>query len=179
MGEPLDGDGRRRRARGAEATAEQALRVAAELLEASPADLVLRDGRVEVTGAPGRGVSLGEVAAACDPVSSARRGEAPGLGAAPRFADAPMTYPYGVHLAQVEVDRDTGGVDVMRYFVAYEVGRAVNPTLVEGQLVGGVAQGLGGALLEELAYDDSASRWPPRSWTTSSPRPPRCRAWGP
>ena len=64
-----------------------------------------------------------------------------------------MTYPYGVHLAQVEVDRETGGVRVLRYFIAYEVGRAVNPALVEGQLVGGAAQGLGGALMEEFRYD--------------------------
>ena len=66
-----------------------------------------------------------------------------------------MTYPYGVHLAQVEVDPATGGVRVLRYFIAYEVGRAVNPALVEGQLVGGAAQGLGGALLEEFRYDAS------------------------
>ena len=64
-----------------------------------------------------------------------------------------MTYPYGVHLAQVEVDRETGGVRVLRYFIAYEVGRAVNPALVEGQLIGGAAQGLGGALMEEFRYD--------------------------
>jgi carbon-monoxide dehydrogenase large subunit/6-hydroxypseudooxynicotine dehydrogenase subunit gamma len=66
-----------------------------------------------------------------------------------------MTYPYGVHLAQVEVDRATGGVRVLRYFIAYEVGRAVNPALVAGQLVGGAAQGLGGALLEAFRYDAS------------------------
>ena len=66
-----------------------------------------------------------------------------------------MTYPYGVHAAVVEVDTGTGRVRVLRYLVAYEVGRAINPMLVEGQIVGGVAQGLGGALLEEFAYDDS------------------------
>jgi carbon-monoxide dehydrogenase large subunit/6-hydroxypseudooxynicotine dehydrogenase subunit gamma len=139
----------------AEATAERARRVAAELLEADPADLRLREGRVEVAGSPGRGLSLGEVAAACDPVSSARRGEAPGLGAERTFAGAPMTYPYGVHLAQIEVDPDTGGVTVRRYFVGYEVGRAITRALVEGQLRGGVAQGVGGTLLEEFRYGDS------------------------
>jgi carbon-monoxide dehydrogenase large subunit/6-hydroxypseudooxynicotine dehydrogenase subunit gamma len=141
--------------RAAEATAEKARGVAAALLEASPEDLVFQDGRIEVAGAPGRGLALGEVAAACDPVSSARRGEEPGLGASRVFADAPMTYPYGVHLAQVEVDLDTGGVTVLRYFVGYEVGRAVQHRLVEGQLVGGAAQGIGGALLEEFRYADS------------------------
>jgi aerobic carbon-monoxide dehydrogenase large subunit len=139
----------------ARATAERARAVAAELLEAAPEDVVVAGGRAFVAGSPGRGLSLGEVAAACDPASSARRGEPPGLGAARTFAGAPMTYPYGVHLAQVEVDRETGGVRVLRYFIAYEVGRAVNPTLVEGQLAGGAAQGLGGALLEDFRYDPS------------------------
>ena len=137
----------------ARATAERAREVAAELLEAAAEDIELRDGRAVVRGSPEHGVALGEVAAACDAASAARRGEEPGLTAARTFVDAPMTYPYGVHLAQVEVDRETGGVRVLRYFIAYEVGRAVNPALVEGQLVGGAAQGLGGALMEEFRYD--------------------------
>jgi CO/xanthine dehydrogenase Mo-binding subunit len=64
-----------------------------------------------------------------------------------------MTYPYGVHAAVVEIDPDTAGCRVVRYVVGYDVGRAVNPLLVEGQLAGGVAQGIGGALLEEFRYD--------------------------
>ncbi len=63
-----------------------------------------------------------------------------------------MTYPYGVHLAQVEIDPGTGAIRVLRYFVAYEVGHAINPATVEGQLVGGALQGIGGALFEEVAY---------------------------
>jgi Molybdopterin-binding domain of aldehyde dehydrogenase len=66
-----------------------------------------------------------------------------------------MTYPYGAHAAVVAVDPGTGQVRVLRYLVAYEVGRAVNPMLVEGQLRGGVAQGIGGALFEEFRYDDA------------------------
>jgi carbon-monoxide dehydrogenase large subunit/6-hydroxypseudooxynicotine dehydrogenase subunit gamma len=66
-----------------------------------------------------------------------------------------MTYPYGVHAAVVEVDTGTGRVRVLRYLVAYEVGRAINPMLVEGQLRGGVAQGIGGALFEEFGYDEA------------------------
>ena len=139
----------------AKATAEKALRVAAELLEASVDDLRLGESRVEVAGSPDRHLSLGEIAAACDPQSSAAMGEEPGLGARRTFSVEHMTYPYGVHLAQVEVDPETGGVKIRRYFVAYEVGRAVNPTLVEGQLIGGAAQGIGGALLEEFRYDAS------------------------
>ena len=65
-----------------------------------------------------------------------------------------MNYPYGVHAAVVQVDREIGAVKVLRYLVAFDIGKAVNPMLVEGQLVGGVAQGLGGALLEEFLYDD-------------------------
>ena len=65
-----------------------------------------------------------------------------------------MNYPYGVHAAVVQVDRETGAVKVLRYLVAFDIGKAVNPMLVEGQLVGGVAQGLGGTLFEEFLYDD-------------------------
>jgi carbon-monoxide dehydrogenase large subunit len=137
----------------ADATAEKARRVAGGLLEAEPADIRLRDGHAEVAGSPQRRVALAEVAAACDATSAGRRGEEPGLTEARTFVDAPMTYPYGVHLAQVEVDRATGGVRVRRYFIAYEVGRAVNPALVAGQLAGGAAQGLGGALMEAFRYD--------------------------
>ena len=124
--------------------------MAAELLEAAPGDVRLEGGRAVVAGSGDRGVTLAEVAAACDAASAGRRGDEPGLTAARTFVGRTMTYPYGVHLAQVEVDPATGGVRVLRYFIAYEVGRAVNPALVDGQLVGGAAQGIGGALLEEL-----------------------------
>lgn len=64
-----------------------------------------------------------------------------------------MTYPYGSHVATVEVDPETGQVTILDYAIAYDVGKAINPRLVEGQLVGGLAQGIGGALLEELVFD--------------------------
>ena len=139
----------------AKATAEKALRVAAGILEAATEDLRLEAARVKVAGSPDKSLSLGEIAAACEPHGDAINGEAPGLGARRTFSVDHMTYPYGVHLSQVEVDPETGGVEIRRYFVAYEVGRAVNPTLVEGQLIGGATQGIGGALLEEFRYDDS------------------------
>jgi aerobic carbon-monoxide dehydrogenase large subunit len=82
-------------------------------------------------------------------------GEPAGLSARRRFEVSHMTYPYGAHAAVVAVDPGTGQVRVLRYLVAYEVGRAVNPMLVEGQLRGGVAQGLGGALFEEFSYDEA------------------------
>lgn len=139
--------------RAAEATAAKARTVAAELLEASAEDLVLADGRIHVTGSPDRGLTLGEISAACTTVASAERGQTPGLGAREIYIDPAMNYPYGVACAQVEIDRETGELTVRRYHVTYEIGKAVNPMLVEGQIVGGVAQGLGGALLEEFRYD--------------------------
>jgi carbon-monoxide dehydrogenase large subunit len=155
--------------RAAEATAVLAREAAAVLLGVDPADLCLAGGRVTSAagggeagggaadgGAAGRGaagsVSLAEVAAALDGRPDGLDLPPGPLGARREFTVDHMTYPYGVHLAQVEVDPGTGGVTVLRYFVAYEVGRAINPANVEGQLVGGAVQGIGGALFEELAY---------------------------
>jgi aerobic carbon-monoxide dehydrogenase large subunit len=78
----------------------------------------------------------------------------PGLYAAHFFEAPKMTYPYGTHVAVVEVDTDTGGVKIRNYAIAYDIGRAVNPMIVDGQLVGALAQGIGGALFEELVYDE-------------------------
>ena len=122
-------------------------------------DLELRDGAVAVRGDPDprtARVSLAEIARAAEPASHyLEPGEPAGLSARRRFEVSHMTYPYGAHAAVVEVDPGTGQVRVLRYLVAYEVGRAVNPMLVEGQLRGGVAQGIGGALFEEFSYDEA------------------------
>ncbi len=141
--------------RAAQATADRVREIAAERLECAPEDVWLAGGRAHVVGAPARGIALGEVAAACDPVSAARRGHEPGLGATRTYAGSPMTYPYGVHVSMVEIDPGTGGVRPLRHHIAYEVGRAVDRRLVEGQLVGGAAQGIAGALLEEFRYDET------------------------
>lgn len=111
-------------------------------LEVAPADLELRGDRVVAVGAPARSVPLAQLAA--DGVV---------LEEAFVHRSEEMSYPYGLHCAAVEVDVETGGVDVQRYTVAYDVGRAINPRLVAGQIEGGLAQGLGGALLEEFPYD--------------------------
>ncbi len=81
-------------------------------------------------------------------------GRTPGLSAEEWFYTDHVTFPYGIHVAQVCVDKATGKVEVERYVITYDVGRAVNPMLIEGQLVGGFAQGLGGALLEEFSYSE-------------------------
>ena len=77
------------------------------------------------------------------------------LSAEATFESSHMVYPYGVHIAAVRVDGDTGGVTIERYAIAYDIGKAVNPKLVEGQIAGGLAQGIGGALLEEFLYDEN------------------------
>ena len=133
----------------------KAIDVAAELLQ-QPADaLEVIDGKVVRKGAVGGpSTTLGEIAKALEPASKLRGPRAPGLSADGWFHTDHMNYPYGVHIAVAKVDRETGGVTIERYLLAYDIGRAVNPMLVEGQLVGGFAQGLGGTLLEEFLYDD-------------------------
>jgi len=144
----------------------RAAQIAARILEASEDDLAEGDraegdrgergGGFHIRGDPTAAVSLAEIARATAPASRyLLPGEPAGLSARRRFEVAHMTYPYGVHVAVVEVDPGTGQVQVLRYLVAYEVGRAINPMMVEGQLRGGAAQGIGGALLEEFCYDEA------------------------
>ncbi|HEY7144613.1 MAG TPA: molybdopterin cofactor-binding domain-containing protein [Streptosporangiaceae bacterium] len=138
------------------AVRDRARQLAARILEVAEDDLEVAGGGVRVRGDPDARVTLAEVARAAGAASTyLRPGEPPGLAARRQFDVAHMTYPYGVHIAVVEVDPGTGRVVVLRYLVAYEVGRAVNPAMVEGQLRGGAAQGIGGALMEELAYDET------------------------
>ena len=133
---------------------DKAIAAAAALLQTSPDALDVIDGKVvSRKSAQGPSVTLGEVAHALAPASKLLGDALPGLAAEGWFESHHMTYPYGVHIAVARIDRDTGGVIIERYLVAYDIGKAVNPMLVEGQIAGGVAQGLGGALLEEFLYD--------------------------
>ncbi len=132
---------------------QRAIEVAAEMLEASPDDLELVDGAVRVVGSPTQAVALGEVAAALGPASPHANGR-PGLVAEEWYTTSHMNYPYGLHAGVVALDPDTGSVDIERYVIAYDIGRAINPMLVEGQIVGGAAQGFGGALFEDFSYDE-------------------------
>ena len=116
---------------------------ASELLEAAPEDLVLTPGGVSVSGAPTRRISLPELLKAGGGV----------IRQESRFACDLLGYPYGIHAAAVEVDTVSGEVHIHRYAVAYDIGRCINPVLVAGQISGGLAQGIGGALLEEFKYD--------------------------
>jgi carbon-monoxide dehydrogenase large subunit len=139
----------------AERVRQRILAVAARELEAHPADLELRDGAVHVRGVTDRALALREVARAANATRALADGAEPGLEALHYHEQSKMTYGHGLHLAVVEVDVETGVPRVLRYVVVYDVGRCLNPMLVEGQLVGGLAQGLGAALHEELAYDSA------------------------
>jgi len=119
---------------------------AGEMMQAAPDRLTIVEGRVVVAAAPA-GPSLDFAALA--------RGTDEDLAEEARFAIDHMTYPYGVHIAQLRIERDSCNIVVERFFVGYDIGRAVNPMLVEGQIVGGVAQGIGGSLLEEFVWDDA------------------------
>jgi len=130
---------------------DKALDMAAQLMQSTPADLDIVDGMV-VRKSGGSSMPLGAVATALLPASPVRQGREPGLRADGWFHTAHQVYPYGTHLAVVKVDPHSGAVAVERYIIGYDVGRAINPMLVEGQIMGGFVQGLGGALMEDFRY---------------------------
>lgn len=125
------------------------------LLEAAADDLEIVDGKVRIRGVPGRAVGLGDVAKAA--AGAVLRKGAPGdglLAETAYFIPPTVTYASAAHCAVVEVDPATGQVTILRYLVVHDCGRVVNPLLADGQVVGGVVQGIGGALCEHLVYDD-------------------------
>ncbi|MDX3908046.1 MAG: xanthine dehydrogenase family protein molybdopterin-binding subunit [Pigmentiphaga sp.] len=135
---------------------EQALDIGAEMLGVSLQDVDMAQGCVFLRDQPdGRRIRLEEIARYVHAGSRTVGRRPPGLRAEGWFYSEHMNYPYGVHVAQVCIDPGTGHVKVERYLVAYDVGRAVNPMLIDGQIVGGLAQGLGGALYEAFTYDES------------------------
>jgi aerobic carbon-monoxide dehydrogenase large subunit len=131
--------------------------IAGGLLEASPEDLVLHDGRVTVRGVPDRGVSVAEIArrALAPSPDASTGGVEPGLAATQHFDPPGPTFSGAVHVASVEVDPETGRVRVRDYVVVEDCGPVINPMIVEGQIHGAVAQGIGEALGERLVYDES------------------------
>ena len=155
---------------------DKAVRIAADLLEVAPEDLELVNGAVRVRGLPERALTLGALATVANPIRYAygkdaseaalrlvkpRDGavlapdEAPGLEAHGYYAPPHATFASGCHVAIVEVDVGTGNVRILRYVVQHDCGTVVNPTIVEGQIAGGVAQGIGGAFYERIVYDDA------------------------
>jgi aerobic carbon-monoxide dehydrogenase large subunit len=153
--------------------------VAARSLEVASEDLVFEDGRVHVAGAPEVGVTLGQLAIISNPLRYAYgeqsqeavvlaqkaysksdrplpEGTSPGLDTAEYYSPKSGVFAFGAHAAIVEVDPDTCNISIQRYVVMHDCGKVINPMIVEGQICGGVAQGIGGAFYEHLAYDDQA-----------------------
>lgn len=153
---------------------DKALGLAAELLEVAPRDLELAGGRVRVRGAPGAELTLGALAAVANPIRYAygqeasevalrlvkpregpvlAEGEEPGLEAFGYYAPPQATFAHGCHAAIIEIDIETGQLRFLGYVVHHDCGVLVNPTIVEGQIRGGVAQGIGGSFYERIIYD--------------------------
>ncbi len=153
----------------------KAVKIAADVLEANPDDLEIVDGMVQVRGSPGDGIPLKTVAVLSNPLrysfseeSKAATqftmparggppvpaGESPGLEGRDYYSPEQSTFANGMHAAIVEVDPDTAEVKILRYAVVHDCGRLINPMIVEGQIHGGVAQGVAGALYERMAYDE-------------------------
>ncbi|MET8156959.1 aerobic carbon-monoxide dehydrogenase large subunit [Sphaerisporangium sp. NPDC005289] len=154
---------------------DKALRIAAEALEADPRDLEIEDGVVRVVGAPGASLPLATVAVLSNPLRYAfdeeaaratqfagqapmdrppvEEGEEPGLEGRDYYSPVRSTFASGMHAAIVETDPDTAEIRILRYAVVHDCGKLINPMIVEGQIHGGVAQGVGGALYERMVYD--------------------------
>jgi carbon-monoxide dehydrogenase large subunit len=153
---------------------EKALRIAADVLEASPDDLEIDEGLIQVRGVPGTSIPLRTVAVLSNPLRYAfdeaakqatqfathddtkppvAAGDAPGLEHRDYYSPIRSTFASGAHAAIVEIDPATWEIDVVKYAVVHDCGNVVNPMIVEGQVHGGVAQGVGGALYERMAYD--------------------------
>jgi carbon-monoxide dehydrogenase large subunit len=132
-------------------------RLAAHLLEAASEDVVFKDGRFNVAGTD-RGMTLAAVARAAYLPQAWPAGIDPGLAETGGFMPSAVNFPNGTHVCEVEVDADTGVTNIVRYSVVDDVGRMVNPMLVKGQIHGGIAQGLGQALFETIAYDSHSGQ---------------------
>jgi len=135
---------------------DKARDLASHLLEASPEDIVFVGGAVGVAGVPERAISWAELAAAASDRKRLPEGMEPGLAADADFA-GDGSYPFGAHCAVVEVDTEIGDARLIRFFAVDDCGRIINPLLAEGQVHGGIAQGIGQAMLEEVIFDDQGT----------------------
>jgi len=140
----------------AETVREKAKEIAGHLLEAATEDVVFDDdgGEFHVAGVPDRAVSFQEVARAAYSGNHPEDVDA-GLEAASYYDPPNFTFPFGTHVAIVEVDPDSGEIEIERYVAVDDVGEQINPKIVEGQIHGGIAQGIGQALYEDVVYDDN------------------------
>jgi carbon-monoxide dehydrogenase large subunit len=136
---------------------EKARIIAAGMLEVSPEDLEWADGRWSVRGDPDQGKAIGEIAFAAFAAHDLPDGVEPSLDSDATYDPDNFSFPHGTHLCAVEVDTETGWVQIRSYVAVDDVGVVVNPQIVEGQVHGGIAQGIAQALYEEAAYDSSGN----------------------
>jgi carbon-monoxide dehydrogenase large subunit len=140
-------------ARAAVKVQEKAKRYAAHMLEAAPEDIELSDGKYQVRGSPDKGLTLADIALTAYVPEDIPEGMEPGLEETAFYDPENFVWPFGAHAAVVDVDADTGKVEVVRYVAVDDCGRAINPLLIEGQVHGGVAHAIGQALFEQVVYD--------------------------
>jgi aerobic carbon-monoxide dehydrogenase large subunit len=141
-------------AKSAVKVAEKAKRIAAHLLEAAPEDIELQDGKYSVRGSPDKGLTLAEISGAAYVPENLPDGMEPGLEETTFYDPENFTFPFGAHACIVEVDVETGKVDVKRYVAVDDCGPAINPMLIEGQIHGGIVHAIGQALFERIHYDE-------------------------
>ncbi|MBI4280100.1 MAG: xanthine dehydrogenase family protein [Armatimonadetes bacterium] len=142
-------------ARAAQEVRGKLVRAAASLMEVAESDLEVAEGRLFVRGVPGRAMTMAGIAQASLPTFQAPRVADPVFEATIYHSVPTVTYASAVHAAVVEVDPEIGMVGILRYVVVHDCGRVVNPVIVDGQIHGGVAQGIGGGLSEEIVYDEA------------------------
>ena len=133
---------------------EKAEAIAANVLECSAEDLEFEDGKFSVKGVPDKGITIQEVALQAHVATKLPAGMEPGLQATSVFEPSNFTFPFGTHVCVVEVDTQSGEVHILKYVAVDDCGKVINPMIVDGQVQGGIAQGLGQALLEEVVYDE-------------------------
>ena len=134
---------------------EKMAKFAAHLMEANSEDLVFGDGQIFVEGSPNQAIDFATIALEAHVAKNLPPDTTPGLEATHFFEPSNFTYPFGAHIAVVEVDTDTGEIDIQRYVCVDDIGNIINPLIVAGQVHGGIAQGLGQALYEGAVYDES------------------------
>ena len=134
---------------------EKAKKIAAHLLEAAEADIAYENGKAFVKGTPSKAVTIQEIAMAAFQTARLPKGMEGGLEATTFFDPTNFVWPFGAHIAVVEVDAETGATKILRYVAVDDCGTRINPMVVDGQLHGGIAQGIGQALFEEAVYDDT------------------------
>jgi carbon-monoxide dehydrogenase large subunit len=142
-------------ARAAMKVQDKAKRIAAHLLEAAPEDMELAGGRYQVRGSPDKGMSLADVSLAAYVPENLPEGMEPGLEEVNFFDPENFVFPFGAHAAVVDVDAETGRVELVRYVAVDDCGPAINPMLIDGQVHGGVVHGVGQALFEQMVYDEN------------------------